>query len=106
MKTYKELTEELYIIELNSLLEHEIVRMPDGSYRDDEGNVTYAKTSKPKSYYQKSPYKKPVTNEVPHAVFIDGHEWKTFPSESHANNVARKIQEKDPSKKVRISPAI
>lgn len=32
--------------------------------------------------------------DVPHDVHIDGRKWKTFGSQSHANNVARKLQAK------------
>jgi hypothetical protein len=34
----------------------------------------------------------PVAKDHPHAVHIDGKKWKTFGSESHASNVAKKIK--------------
>ena len=36
-------------------------------------------------------FSRPSSSDVPHAVHIDGKKWKTFGSQSHATNVARKI---------------
>ena len=36
-------------------------------------------------------FNRPSSSDVPHAVHIDGKKWKTFGSQSHATNVARKI---------------
>lgn len=36
-------------------------------------------------------FNRPSSSDVPHAVHIDGKKWKTFGSQSHASNVARKI---------------
>lgn len=34
----------------------------------------------------------PVAKDTPHAVHINGKKWKTFSSQSHASNVAKKIK--------------
>jgi len=36
-------------------------------------------------------FNRPSSSDVPHAVHINGKKWKTFGSQSHASNVARKI---------------
>ena len=36
-------------------------------------------------------FSRPSSSDVPHAVHIGGKKWKTFSSQSHATNVARKI---------------
>jgi hypothetical protein len=36
-------------------------------------------------------FNRPSSSDVPHAVHIGGKKWKTFSSQSHASNVARKI---------------
>ena len=44
------------------------------------------------------------SRDVPYDVFIDGRKWKTFDSEGHAINVARKLQSK--GKKATVQQSI
>lgn len=75
------------------LLEYEIDHDGNGNYRDDEGNEWNSKTGS--AHRSSFGRRKTITSkapEVPHAVHINGKKWKTFGSESHATNVAKKIK--------------
>lgn len=70
---------------LQKLVEYEVVKGRDGRYYNDEGEVY---RGKPHGYRR---YIDEPVQEIPHSVHINGKKWKTFGSESHANNVARKL---------------
>jgi hypothetical protein len=75
--------------EAEQLKEYEIHHDGNGNYRDDEGNEWNSKSKNaPRGNFAR---KHTITSDVPHAVHINGKKWKTFGSQSHATNVAKKI---------------
>lgn len=74
---------------IQKLLEYEIVRGRDGHYYNDEGERYETTPNRLKRYARNTA--PPSYENIPHAVHINGKKWKTFGSESHANNVARKL---------------
>lgn len=76
--------------EETELLEYEISHDGNGNYRDDEGNEWSSKSKNaPRGSFAR---RHTITSNEPHAVHINGKKWKTFGSQSHAQNVANKIK--------------
>jgi len=76
--------------EAEHLKEYEIHHDGKGNYRDDEGNEWNSKTGN--AHRSSFGRRHTVTSDVPHAVHINGKKWKSFGSQSHAQNVANKIK--------------
>lgn len=72
------------------ILEYEIHHDGKGNYRDDEGNEWTSKTGS--AHHSSFGRRHTITSNVPHSVHINGKKWKTFGSQSHAQNVANKIK--------------
>ena len=63
----------------------------DAYQRDYASSVSgFGKRPREDDEYHNEP--KSSSRDVPHAVHINGKKWKTFGSQSHASNVARKIK--------------
>lgn len=75
--------------EKESLKEYEIDHDGKGNYRDDEGNEF---RGAPRGSFAR---RHTITSTPPsetHSVHINGKKWKSFGSQSHAQNVANKIK--------------
>jgi hypothetical protein len=73
-----------------TILEYEIDHDGKGNYRDDEGNEWNSKSKNaPRGSFAR---KHTITSDSSHAVHINGKKWKSFGSQSHAQNVANKIK--------------
>jgi len=73
-----------------TILEYEIDHDGKGNYRDDEGNEWTSKSKNaPRGSFAR---KHTITSDSSHAVHINGKKWKSFGSQSHAQNVANKIK--------------
>lgn len=70
--------------------EYEIHHDGKGNYRDDEGNEWTSRTGS--AHRSSFGRRHTITSDSPHAVHINGKKWKTFGSQSHAQNVANKIK--------------
>ena len=63
----------------------------DAYQRDYDSSVSgFGKRPREDDEYHNEP--KSTSRDVPHAVHINGKKWKTFGSQSHASNVAKKIK--------------
>lgn len=74
--------------EKESLKEYEISHDGKGNYRDDEGNEF---RGAPRGSFARR-HTITSTPSEPHSVHINGKKWKTYGSQSHAQNVANKIK--------------
>jgi len=74
--------------EKESLKEYEIDHDGKGNYRDDEGNEF---RGAPRGSFARR-HTITSTPSEPHSVHINGKKWKTYGSQSHAQNVANKIK--------------
>jgi len=74
--------------EKESLKEYEIDHDGKGNYRDDEGNEF---RGAPRGSFARR-HTITSTPSEPHSVHINGKKWKSFGSQSHAQNVANKIK--------------
>lgn len=126
---YKLTKEDLEIVEglsdedLEYIAEYEISRRADGKYVDDEGNVFDGKDmhsnswrkrvvsnnySLSRKYNNQKSYSQETKNNdnSPHDVYFGDKKWKTFPSKSHAQNVANKLNAKNGNTNASIKPSI
>lgn len=82
-----------FSISEDHLLEYEISHDGKGNYRDDEGNEWSGKDkNRPRGSFANRHTVTSKEPEHPHAVHINGKKWKSFGSQSHATNVAKKIK--------------
>lgn len=124
---YKLTKEDLDIVEglsdedLEYIFEYEIHQRKDGKYVDDEGNVfdgkdmhsnSWRKRVVSNNYSLSRKYNNPkssgsnIEQDVPHDVYFGDKKWKTFPSKSHAQNVANKLNAKNGNTNASIKPSI
>ena len=75
--------------EKESLKEYEISHDGKGNYRDDEGNEF---RGAPRGSFARRHTITSTPPSEPHSVHINGKKWKTYGSQSHAQNVANKIK--------------
>jgi hypothetical protein len=75
--------------EKESLKEYEIDHDGKGNYRDDEGNEF---RGAPRGSFARRHTITSTPPSEPHSVHINGKKWKTYGSQSHAQNVANKIK--------------
>jgi nicotinic acid mononucleotide adenylyltransferase len=75
--------------EKESLKEYEISHDGKGNYRDDEGNEF---RGAPRGSFARRHTITSTPPSEPHSVHINGKKWKSFSSQSHAQNVANKIK--------------
>ena len=73
------------------------------SYSRDQRNAEYGMRGEFKRDFKRQEMEHELGHETNnYAVSINGKTWKVFGTRSHAEAVARKIQMKDPSKKVGV----
>jgi hypothetical protein len=83
----------------------ELLEMRDkrDSYQRDQDNAEYGMRGEFKRDFKRQEMEHELGHETNnYAVSINGKTWKVFGTRSHAEAIARKIQMKDPSKKVGV----